>query len=344
MVDWQSITDKLRLPFSKGSELGLSTWLTRIALVVAVAYVAASSLSAYLMSTFLTSSLSAIGRTNAASKATATLSAASMSGGDNYRDIIKAIKDRNLFNSAGVFPEEKDPEGQKDKGSKSTFDLNGPCNKASVNVTLLGTLYVDGGNSLATMQEQGYAEADIYREGDLIIGNDNATIAKIERNRVVLNNNGVKECLELAAAPVRKDGGAFPDAQPSRPPEQGGTVTGAGAAPDATPVAQDCSFDEKYVQDELGPGFGTIIQKARLVPNTTDNVMNGFKIFAIDQSSLLGKTGLQNGDIITQVNETSLKQPEQGFTLYQAFQDDREVRIHILRRGTTPMTITCRIK
>jgi type II secretory pathway component PulC len=71
--------------------------------------------------------------------------------------------------------------------------------------------------------------------------------------------------------------------------------------------------------------------------------MNGFKIFAIDQSSMLGKTGLQNGDIITQVNETSLKQPEQGFTLYQAFQDEKEVRILILRRGA-PMTITCRIK
>ena len=98
------------------------------------------------------------------------------------------------------------------------------------------------------------------------------------------------------------------------------------------------------MQDELGPGFGTIIQKARLVPNTTDNQMNGFKIFAIDQASLLGKTGLQNGDVITQVNETSLKQPEQGFALYQAFQDEKEVRIHILRHGTTPMMITCRIK
>jgi type II secretory pathway component PulC len=74
-----------------------------------------------------------------------------------------------------------------------------------------------------------------------------------------------------------------------------------------------------------------------------DNVMNGFKIFAIDSASLLGKTGLKNGDIITGVNDTSLKQPEQGFALYQAFQDEKEVRINI-QRGGTPMTITCRIK
>ena len=93
--------------------------------------------------------------------------------------------------------------------------------------------------------------------------------------------------------------------------------------------------------------LATIIQKARLVPNTQDNQMTGFKIFAIDQASLLGKTGLKNGDVITAVNDTSLKQPEQGFSLYQEGVpgDEKEITIQdILRGGTTPMTITCRIK
>jgi hypothetical protein len=38
---------------------------------------------------------------------------------------------------------------------------------------------------------------------------------------------------------------------------------------------------------ELGPGFGTIINAARLVPNTVDNQVNGFKIFAIDPAACL---------------------------------------------------------
>lgn len=337
-MDWDRIADALRLPDRE--RLGdVGKVLTRAALVVAVAYCAASSLSAYLMSGMLGKTMHAF---DTMAKREAKATPLNLAVNENYRDIVKSIKERNIFNSTGEFPEEKNPERGDDK-PKSAFDINGPCVKPSMNVELLGTLYVEGGDSVATLQEQGYSESDIYREGDMVIGQDEAAIVRIERNRVVFNHKGVKECLELASAvKQKKEGGDFPNSNPTAPPN-GGTVTTAGGE-GGEAASTNCAFDEKYVQEELGPGFGTIIQKARLVPNTTDNVMNGFKIFAIDTSSLLGKTGLQNGDIITAVNDTSLKQPEQGFTVYQAFQDEREVRIQILRRGTTPMTITCRIK
>ncbi len=335
--DWDQLADTLNL--SKEKVAVITRGLVRASLVLAVAYVTASSVSAYLMTGMLKTALTAFNRISTREVAAASLNFGSQ---DNYRDIEKAIKDRNLFNSTGEFPDESSPDAKKDEKKSGAFDMNAPCSKPTFNSELVGTIFLDGGGSVATLQEQGYSESDVYREGDVIVGNDNAAIVKIERNRVVINNNGVKECLELASMVKKKDGSSFPDvptagnSSPSAPPPPG----------EAPPAAAggDCLLDEKYVQDELGPGFGTIIQKARLVPNTTDAQMNGFKIFAIDQGSLLGKTGLQNGDIITQVNETSLKQPEQGFTLYQAFQDEREVRIHILRRGTTPMTITCRIK
>ena len=80
------------------------------------------------------------------------------------------------------------------------------------------------------------------------------------------------------------------------------------------------------------------------MPNTNaDNGMNGFKIFAIDKASLIGRIGLKNGDIITGVNEVSLKQPEQGFQLYQALQDEREITIKVERKGK-PKTINIQIK
>lgn len=337
-LDWEEIADKLNLSKERMTRLGRK--LMYAALVVAGAYVAASSVSAYLMSDMLQSALIAFNRISSKQVAVASIN---LTAQDNYREIEKAIKERNLFNSTGEFPDESSPDSKKDEKKTGQFDINAPCQKPTLNVELVGTIYGDGGGvSVATLQEQGYSESDIYKEGDAIVGNEAAAIVRIERNRVIINNNGVKECLELAsAAKGRKDNfGSFPE------PGAGTAPTNPTPMPDSPPPTGggDCAFDEKYVQDELGPGFGTIIQKARLVPNTTDAQMNGFKIFAIDQSSLLGKTGLQNGDIITQVNETSLKQPEQGFTLYQAFQDEREVRIHILRRGTTPMTITCRIK
>lgn len=337
--DWEQIADRFNV--SKETMRRVAIWTLRVGMVVGGAYVVASFVSAYLMSGMMQTALTALNRLSTKQVAVASIN---MSSSENYRDIEKAIKDRNLFNSTGEFPDESNPDAKKDEKKSGTFDINAPCSKPTFNAELVGTIYIEGGLSVATLQEQGYSESDIYKEGDAIVGNENAAIVKIERNRVIINNNGVKECLELASAMkgVKKDGsGSFPE--PGSPSQPSPTPTPSAESPPPA-GGGDCAFDEKYVQDELGPGFGTIIQKARLVPNTTDAQMNGFKIFAIDQSSLLGKTGLQNGDIITQVNETSLKQPEQGFTLYQAFQDEREVRIHILRRGTTPMTITCRIK
>lgn len=311
-------------------------YLVRCIVVVALAYVVASAISAYLMTKLMTSALGAFNRMSHREAAAASLSFAAT---DNYRDIEKAIKDRNLFNSTGQFPDESKPDAKSEKKT-STFDINAPCSKPTLNVQLVGTIFLGAGGSVATLQEQGYSESDVYKEGDAVIGSDNALVVKIERNQVILNNNGVKECLELASTGPKAPGSGFPEVPPTPPP----TGQAEGGAEPTSGGGSEVTFDEKYVKDELGDGFGTIIQKARLVPNTTDNQMNGFKIFAIDQSSILGKIGFQNGDIITQVNDVSLKQPEQGFAVYEALQRESEVRFHILRRGTTPMTITVRIK
>lgn len=335
-MDLERIAHILRIPHE--TMVRLPSRISRGLLILALAYVSASGFSAFLVSGLMSKALAAMNR---ASRRQGEANITSFSGpSSNYHDIQKGIKERNLFNKTGEYPDESMTGAKAGREKKtSSFDINAACSKPTINVELLGTIFMNGGTSLATMQEQGYGESDIYREGDFIIGNEAVQIAKIERNRVILNNSGVKECIELTVVSKKILEGEGTTAKAYAGSQGGGA---SGETP--TSVENSCMLEEKYVQDELGPGFGTIIQKARLVPNTADGQMNGFKIFAIDQASLLGKTGLQNGDIITQVNETSLKQPEQGFALYQAFQDEREVRIHILRRGTTPMMITCRIK
>ena len=307
--------------------------LSVVAVMLMGAYALASTASAWIMSEMMNATLTSFDRPNSRQ------GPASFSIGptSNYRDIRKAVMDRNVFNSAGEFPDEEPIEDDVKKSKVDDFDFNAPCVKSSLKLTLVGTIVIGPDTSVATIQEDGFSEADIYKVGDGVIDQDGVSIARIERNRVVLNNNGVKECLEIKENSGNRVSNEYPGAPTSPNPVPG---------PDA-PVGsggKDCLLEEQYVQDQLGPGFGTIIQKARLVPNTVDNVMNGFKIFAIDKSSLLGRVGLQNGDIITQVNDVSLKQPEQGFTLYQAFQDDREIRISILRQGEKPVTINCRVK
>jgi type II secretion system protein C len=197
---------------------------------------------------------------------------------------------------------------------------------------LLGTIFLgDPKSSLATIKEDGYGEADIYAVGDLVVGNEDAIIADIGRNKVVINNRGKKECLaiDLGEKLLGLDDSGSP----------------AKAAPMVlTNSDSSITLQSSYVESELGPGFGRIIQSARLVPHTLDNgSVNGFKIFAIEKGTLFDKIGLAEGDVITQVNNTVL-QAESGFSLYQSFLDEREIKLRVLRNAQTPQTITVQIK
>ena len=251
----------------------------------------------------------------------------------NYRNIRKAITDRNVFNETGEFPDEVDPAfGQPVEQTKKTdFDINANCVASKLGLKLIGTIYVErGGESFATVQEKSFP-VDVYREGEQIIDHEDALIVKIERTRIVINNAGTKECIEL------ENKGKDRITKVYTPPSSKTPSSNTGGGDDVT-------LDEKYIRDALGPGFGSIITQARIVPNTSGNQMNGFKIFAIKKGSLFEKIGLKNGDVITQVNDTSLKQPDQGFALYQSLQDDEEISIRILRKGSEPKTLTVRVK
>ena len=249
----------------------------------------------------------------------------------NYRDFKKAIMDRNVFNSAGEFPKEELERHGGGGDGRPVFDINAPCQPSTLNLELVGTIYLGSREkSLASVREKGQPDADIYRVGDGIIGNEDAVVAGVDRNEFIVNNKGIKECLSLVSDLEK---------QLATGDLIGGAVSGGGGD-QLPPVLVDGS----YVEAELGAGFGKIINAARLVPNAVDNQINGFKIFAIDPSSLFAKVGLQNGDVITQVNDASLKNPDQGFALYESFRNEREVRISVLRNGTTPQMITVRIK
>lgn len=259
----------------------------------------------------------------------------------NYRDLRKVILARNIFNSTGAVPEEAEPgEG----GAAATFNPNDKCQKPTVNVELLGIIHTGSAEtSLATIQEKGYTIADIYRAGDRIIGNDAALIYAIEEGKVVLNNNGVKECLEINSLLTQ---GKTESAAPALPT--------ASAVPNASPAADsgqsgDCatttvSLQSSFVEESLGPGFSKILEQGRLVPFHRDNVMVGFKLIGVKGGSLWTQVHLGSGDVITAVNGTSMAQPEKGFAVYESLQTDKQIRVEFLKGGKSPCIQNVEIK
>lgn len=260
----------------------------------------------------------------------------------NYHSLRKAVLDRNIFNSEGTFPDESEEVDANDN-SPSTFNAQAPCVDTKLKLKLVGTIVLRK-DSVASIMEQGYSQADVYRLGDVIIGNEGAQVYAIERNRVIINNSGTKECIEVkfdtsksssyTSAPVAGDlEPPLPSDTPTPPPEESGGEENF----------RTVSLEASFVESQLGDGGGKLVNDARLVPQVVNGEVEGFKIFAIKPNSLFSRVGLKNGDIVLKVNDTSLKQADQGFALFQAFQEDREIMVNF-KRGGQPNSLQIRIK
>lgn len=248
----------------------------------------------------------------------------------NYRDVRKAVLDRNIFNSSGEVPD-KGEHG--DESGGRNIDMAGQCNNPTLDLKVVGTIYLGGNDSIVSVREANYSQSDNYRVSDYIIGHEGVQVVAIERGQMIVDNNGTKECykIEKTKTKVAKKSSYKPKEKIKTSTSEEATESGA------------VVLDSAWVESELGPGFSKIIQSARLVPNSTGDRVNGFKIFAIKSGTLFSKIGLKNGDIIQKVNDTSLEQVEQGFALYQTFQEDQEIVFNIIR-SQKPHTITVMIR
>mgnify|MGYP000228658207 CR=1 FL=1 len=250
----------------------------------------------------------------------------------NYRTLQKDILARNIFNAEGTYPKEEDQE-QGQAEPQAFADVNAPCTPSKLPLTLVGTIVLgDASLSMCTIKEKEVDEVDVYRIGDRLISNDKISIHDILRNKVIFNNNGHRECVEVELVPPERRDVAYDTSLKT-------------AKPDNSVIENPVVYlQASWVQSELGDGFEKVINSSRLVPNALDDgKINGYKIFSIRKGSLYDKVGLQDGDVVTKVNETVID-IEHGFALHQAFLDDWDISIQVLRQGKTPLTLKVSVK
>jgi general secretion pathway protein C len=95
---------------------------------------------------------------------------------------------------------------------------------------------------------------------------------------------------------------------------------------------------DKFVVDQREVVASTenlsqILTQARALPYMEQGKIAGFRISAIVPGSIYAKIGLQNGDVIRQVNGQALDDPGKFFQLYQGLRDERSITIDLMRSG-----------
>jgi general secretion pathway protein C len=225
-------------------------------------------------------------------------------------------------------------------------DPNGPHPVCEGSVRLVGS-YVRHG-----AEDQSFAAVInatgtslLYRVGMSV---DDREVLAVERNRVVLRANGALCDLNMFGAPPPV---AVAAAQPAAAPiviaEPPSADTGGIEASDLDANIHQVS-DTSYtvnrgLVDRLLANQAALMSAARVIPHEEDGRTVGMKIYGIRRSSLLGRLGIQNGDMLRTINGFDLTDPTALLQAYTTLRSADHLSMQVMRRGQ-PMSMDYQIQ
>jgi general secretion pathway protein C len=208
-------------------------------------------------------------------------------------------------------------------------DENADPVKSGLRVKLLGTLVAaDKFWSFASVQDMVTQRSQTYMVGDRIQG---AEVTDIQRERVIIINNGRKEFID-----GQPGDGSMPQptftpppvaAASPTPPPNGGLGSGIRALNENEYEVPRAEIDRTL------SNLNEVAMQARIVPAFKDGQAQGFKLFSIRPDSIYSKIGVQNGDVIRRINGFDLNSPEKALEVYSKLKEAPRIEIEIERNG-----------
>jgi general secretion pathway protein C len=174
---------------------------------------------------------------------------------------------------------------------------------------LKGTIAGDSSFGFAVIEEKGKNKQNLYKLGDMVGSNK---LVKITRNSVVLKNSERNFILKIKETP------------------EGQLLA---RSPDTTMNPSSSMALSRQEMDEKLGDLKTVLSQALVRPFFTNGVQEGFIITDIKPASLYQKLGLQNGDIIMEVNNKQVKSADDVFQFVTLMRTGGSVSLNLKRNG-----------
>lgn len=196
-----------------------------------------------------------------------------------------------------------------------------PLSATKLPLKLLGTIAgTVEGRSRAAIENEKTRGHIVVAVGDRLEDFKRVSVTAIERSRVILNNAGKPEELAL---------------HEDMPPRPTPRKKPARQAKRARPTKDTLNDRLKALSGNDGNGIADILSSARIVPEYENGEMLGMKVDAIKSDSLFEKVGLQNGDIITEVNGIVVDRVEATSAIFDELSTADALNIVTSRGGST---------
>ncbi|MEE8556582.1 MAG: type II secretion system protein N [Myxococcota bacterium] len=241
----------------------------------------------------------------------------------------ESVATRNLFRVG--------PERAHERPKAAIPEPTEKLKESRLRIKLIGTgAAANPAYSLAVIVDEAKRETRVVRNNDQLT--DSAKVARIERRRLVIENQGRFEEISLDDEPkTKKRGGksaATSTHQRRRP--KGLTIRPPTLTERVRGLTQDAAESTRSVAP---PPAQSILTQARIVPRYGEGgELGGLEITAIRPGSLLEAAGLQNNDLVVGVNGTQLSDPADGLKVFRELATSQSFVLEV-KRGTTVLSL-----
>ncbi len=190
---------------------------------------------------------------------------------------------------------------------------------------------------------EGSTNKPMVREGSTVQGRE---VAVIVREKVYFRE-GSSYCYVGMFQPPQ----AAPPPGPPQPAAPVMVEPGAGGPGKVPPDIEKGiqKVDEKTfnidrnVVDKIIENQAELMKSARIVPEQKDGKIVGIRMLNIRPDTLLGKLGLQTGDMLRTINGFDMTSPEKALEAYAKLRTAPQIQVGVVRNGQ-PMNIDFNIK
>lgn len=228
----------------------------------------------------------------------------------------QVILQRNLFQVSTLLPEEPD-------AAAEAAALEEQLEATRLPLRLLGTVASSlPGEAWAAIENTQNRQQLVVRQDDSLL--DKATVVRIERRRIVIQNGARRE--ELALDEDTAGAGMLPIRASASPPEPG--------VGDLRERVQRLSENNFQVQrDDVQQAMrnpAELFSQARILPKYENGQMVGVQLNSIQPGSLFEQIGIQNGDVITGVNGIVVSSPQDSAALLKELTESDQFEVNVL--------------
>ena len=259
----------------------------------------------------------------------------------------QAILHRNIFDSA-TGPLDALPEAPKMDNDTSAEpaeeaplaiadDPTHPPPKCDGPIRLVGSFYMprDATKSFAAITNTA-GKVFLYRENQHV---DDKVVSAIGSSHVFLRQqSGVLCRIGMFDPPEDPNAPATPAAAvaeaPAAPSEGDGALSGAELDQGIQKVSDTQYNVSRSLLNKVLENQAALMSSARVIPQEENGRTVGVKLYGIRHTALLGRLGLQNGDVLRTINGYNIAAPDSALEAYTRLRTADQLTVSIMRRGT----------